>query len=81
MFFVAEELREIMAELGFRKLDDMVGRSDLLEFVDLSKSLESEESGSVADSVSSRASRSATARCATSRSRIMASTTRWITSS
>jgi glutamate synthase (NADPH/NADH) large chain len=36
MFFVAEELREIMAELGFRKLDDMVGRTDLLDFADLS---------------------------------------------
>ncbi|HEX2678227.1 MAG TPA: glutamate synthase large subunit, partial [Polyangiales bacterium] len=31
MYFVAEELREIMAELGFRKLEDMVGRVDLLE--------------------------------------------------
>ncbi len=30
-FFVAEELREIMAELGFRKVDDMVGRIDMLE--------------------------------------------------
>jgi len=29
--FVASELREIMAELGFRKLDDMVGRIDRLE--------------------------------------------------
>jgi glutamate synthase (NADPH/NADH) large chain len=28
LFFVAEELREIMAQLGFRKLDDMVGRAD-----------------------------------------------------
>src|SRR5207245_500 len=27
-FFVAEDLRRIMAELGFRKLDDMVGRVD-----------------------------------------------------
>jgi glutamate synthase (NADPH) large chain len=36
MFFVAEELREIMAELGFAKLDDMIGRCDLLEFGDLS---------------------------------------------
>jgi glutamate synthase (NADPH/NADH) large chain len=36
MFFIAEELREIMAELGFRKLDDMIGRCDLLEFADLS---------------------------------------------
>ncbi|MDX9972275.1 MAG: glutamate synthase large subunit [FCB group bacterium] len=31
-FFVAEELREIMAELGFRTVNEMVGRSDMLEF-------------------------------------------------
>jgi glutamate synthase domain-containing protein 2/glutamate synthase domain-containing protein 3 len=36
MFFVAEELREIMAEMGFARLDDMIGRTDLLEFADLS---------------------------------------------
>jgi len=30
-FFVAEELRHIMAELGFRRLSDMIGRSDLLD--------------------------------------------------
>ncbi|HSV16269.1 MAG TPA: glutamate synthase large subunit, partial [Tepidisphaeraceae bacterium] len=36
MFFVAEEVREIMAELGIRKMEDMVGRSELLEFGDLS---------------------------------------------
>ncbi len=30
-FFVAEELRQIMAQLGFRKLEDMVGRVDLLD--------------------------------------------------
>jgi glutamate synthase domain-containing protein 3 len=36
MFFIAEELREIMAELGIRKFEDMVGRCDLLEFADLS---------------------------------------------
>ncbi len=29
--FVAEEVRELMAELGFRHLDDMIGRSDLLD--------------------------------------------------
>ncbi|MFA5145887.1 MAG: glutamate synthase large subunit [Candidatus Omnitrophota bacterium] len=29
--FVAQELREIMASLGIRKIDDMVGRTDLLE--------------------------------------------------
>src|SRR5262249_7865913 len=31
MMFVAEELREIMAEFGFRTLDEMVGRGDMLE--------------------------------------------------
>ncbi len=29
--FIAEEVREIMAQLGFRKFDDMIGRSDLME--------------------------------------------------
>ncbi len=29
-FFVAEEIRGIMAELGFRTFDEMIGRSDLL---------------------------------------------------
>ncbi len=30
-FFIAEQLREIMAKLGFRKMDEMVGRVDKLE--------------------------------------------------
>jgi glutamate synthase (NADPH/NADH) large chain len=30
-FFVAEELRVLMAQLGIRKFDDLIGRSDLLE--------------------------------------------------
>lgn len=48
-FFVAEEVREIMASLGFRKFEDMVGRTDLLRqkkmypakcgYVDLSRVL------------------------------------------
>ncbi|QPJ62948.1 MAG: glutamate synthase large subunit [Candidatus Nitronauta litoralis] len=29
--FIAEEVREIMAQLGFRKFDDIIGRSDLLK--------------------------------------------------
>ncbi|WP_273397837.1 glutamate synthase-related protein, partial [Thermophilibacter mediterraneus] len=33
MTFVAEELREIMASLGFRTVDEMVGRSDCLRQV------------------------------------------------
>jgi glutamate synthase domain-containing protein 2/glutamate synthase domain-containing protein 3 len=31
-FLVAEEAREIMARLGIRRFDDLVGRTDLLEF-------------------------------------------------
>lgn len=34
LFMVAEECREIMAELGFRTINEMVGRCDLLEIDD-----------------------------------------------
>jgi len=30
LFYVAEDLRRVMAELGFRKLDEMIGRVDCL---------------------------------------------------
>ena len=30
-FFIADEVREIMAQLGIRKFDDLVGRADLLD--------------------------------------------------
>src|SRR5262249_26329095 len=30
-FFVAEEVRELMAELGFRKFDDMIGQMQMLD--------------------------------------------------
>ena len=30
-FFIAEEVRQIMAQLGIKKLDDMIGRADLLD--------------------------------------------------
>jgi len=30
-FFVAEEVRQIMAQLGIRQFDDMIGRADLLD--------------------------------------------------
>ena len=36
-FFVAEEVRELMAKLGIRKLNDLIGRTDLL---DTSKGIE-----------------------------------------
>jgi glutamate synthase (NADPH/NADH) large chain len=55
-FFVAEELREIMAQLGFCKLDEMIGRVDMLDMrkaishwkakgVDLSRLLHQPEAG------------------------------------
>jgi glutamate synthase domain-containing protein 2/glutamate synthase domain-containing protein 1/glutamate synthase domain-containing protein 3 len=30
-FFIAEQVRQIMASLGFRKMDDMIGRVDMLD--------------------------------------------------
>src|SRR2546426_7011535 len=36
MMFIAEELREIMAALGFRTVDDMIGRVDTLDVRDVS---------------------------------------------
>jgi glutamate synthase domain-containing protein 2/glutamate synthase domain-containing protein 1/glutamate synthase domain-containing protein 3 len=32
--FIAEETRELMAELGFRTMDEMIGRSDVLRMAD-----------------------------------------------
>ena len=32
-FFVAEEVRELMAQLGFRTFDDMIGQVDRLDMV------------------------------------------------
>jgi glutamate synthase (ferredoxin) len=32
MYFLAEEIRELMAELGFRSMREMLGRTDCLEF-------------------------------------------------
>ncbi len=42
MRFVAEEAREIMASLGFRTFDEMVGRVDLLEVDDAVRNWKSE---------------------------------------
>jgi glutamate synthase (NADPH/NADH) large chain len=36
MTFVAQDLREIMAELGFRTIEEMVGRTDCLDAVQAS---------------------------------------------
>ena len=37
MYFVAEELREIMAKLGFRTVDEMVGQSQKINMEDAIK--------------------------------------------
>lgn len=37
LFMVAEELREYMAAMGFKKVNDMVGRADMLEVCFASK--------------------------------------------
>ncbi|MBP3950655.1 glutamate synthase large subunit [Bacillus suaedae] len=31
MLFIAQEIRELMAELGFKKIDELIGRTDVLE--------------------------------------------------
>ncbi|MBU8907332.1 glutamate synthase large subunit [Desertibacillus haloalkaliphilus] len=31
MYFIAEEIREVMAKLGFKTINEMIGRTDLLE--------------------------------------------------
>jgi glutamate synthase domain-containing protein 2/glutamate synthase domain-containing protein 1/glutamate synthase domain-containing protein 3 len=36
MFFIAEEVRQYMAQMGFRKFDEMVGQAQMLQFADLS---------------------------------------------
>ena len=38
--FIAEEVREYMAALGFRTMDEMIGRVDRLNFRDGGRSLE-----------------------------------------
>src|SRR5690606_16558519 len=35
LFFIAEEIREIMASLGVRTVDELVGQTQFLEFVDV----------------------------------------------
>jgi glutamate synthase domain-containing protein 3 len=32
LFFIAQEVREIMAELGFKSVNEMIGRADMLEY-------------------------------------------------
>ena len=39
MRFIAEELREYMAKLGVRTVDELVGRSDFLRFAEICPSV------------------------------------------
>ena len=41
-FFVAEEVRELMAKLGFRRFDELIGRADLLDMRARHRALEGE---------------------------------------
>ena len=36
-FFIAEEIREIMAQLGIRRIEDLVGQTQYLQFADVSE--------------------------------------------
>ena len=47
--FVAEDVRQIMAELGFRKFDDMIGRVDCLDRTPGRRPLEGARAGPVRD--------------------------------
>ena len=52
MRFIAQEMRELMAELGFRTINEMVGRTDRLEMRASGRALESARPGLLGDSVS-----------------------------
>ena len=47
--FIAEEVRELMAQLGFRTMDEMIGRSDLLDTPQGRQPLQGEGAGPLAD--------------------------------
>ena len=57
--FLAEEVRELMAELGFRTIDEMVGRVDRLDMKPAHRSLEGRGARSVRRCCTSRRSRPA----------------------
>ncbi len=48
--FIADEVRELMAELGFRTLDDMIGRAECLDYEPAKRALEGERARPVTDS-------------------------------
>jgi glutamate synthase (NADPH/NADH) large chain len=77
-FFVAEEVRELMAQLGIRKFDDLIGRSDLLDMREGRRPLEGEGARLLAHLLSPSGSRRRI-RYVIPRRRTMVWPVRWIT--
>ena len=77
--FIAEEVRELMAELGFRTIDEMIGRADRLDVHQGARRTGRRAASTSRRSSSSRRCRP-TRRCAACRRRITASTGRSTTS-
>ena len=72
MRYLAEDLREIMARLGFRRVTEMIGRVDKLEMAPAIRSLEGPGPRFFEDSLSTRRYPNRSPPPAASRSRIMA---------
>jgi hypothetical protein len=71
MFFVAEEVREYMAQLGFRRFEEMMGQTQMLEFADLSEHWKAKHLD-LSPSCTSRRRSSGTTTCSPSRARTTA---------
>ena len=77
-FFIAEEVRELMAKLGFRTFSEMVGQVDKLDMRRRSSTGRRRASISAASCIRRRRARAS--RSTTARSRTITSTARWTTS-
>ena len=75
-FFVAEEVRELMAKLGVRKFNDLIGRADLLDMKQGHRALEGEGPGFLAASSTMPQMPAGGRALSTARSRTTASTRR-----
>ncbi len=78
-FFIAEEVRELMAKLGFRTFNEMVGQVEQARHAPRGRALEGEGRRSQPHPVSGAATRRAL-RSTIARSRTITSTRRWTTS-
>ena len=78
-FFVAEEVRELMAQLGFRSFDEMIGRVDRLDMVPAIRPLEG-QGRSTSRACSTRRRRRRASRSIIAKPRTTASTRRSTTS-